>query len=115
MANRIKSIKGEVVDFDLLKIKEDISAAPKTDEVDSRERYVNRKLRRRSKQPVTAKMKEDMRKMNERMKEADEEDETGKTDEATENVEKVENTQEEKNTKTDDKDKKSKKRRVIKK
>lgn len=49
MAKRVRSAKGEIVDFDLLKIKEQIAAAPETMEVRSRQDFIERKLRRRMK------------------------------------------------------------------
>lgn len=45
----VKSAKGEIVDFDLLKIKEQIASAPKTTNVQAREDFIDRKFRRRLK------------------------------------------------------------------
>lgn len=49
MAKRVRSAKGEIIDFDLLKIKEQIAAAPETLEVRTRQDFIERKLRRRMK------------------------------------------------------------------
>ena len=46
MARKTKSALGEEVDFDLIDIKSQIAAAPKTVEVTAREDYVDKKLRR---------------------------------------------------------------------
>ena len=45
----VKSAKGEIVDFDLLKIKEQIASAPKTTNVQAREDFIDRKFKRRLK------------------------------------------------------------------
>lgn len=45
----VKSAKGAMVDFDLLKIKEQIAAAPKTTNVQAREDFIDRKFKRRLK------------------------------------------------------------------
>lgn len=44
---RARSAKGIVVDFDLLKIKQQIASAPKPATVSARESYVDKKLKRR--------------------------------------------------------------------
>lgn len=44
---RARSAKGEVVDFDLLRIKQQIASAPKPATVSARENYVDKKLKRR--------------------------------------------------------------------
>jgi hypothetical protein len=45
----VKSAKGALVDFDLLKIKEQIASAPKTTNVQAREDFIDRKFKRRLK------------------------------------------------------------------
>jgi hypothetical protein len=45
----VKSAKGEIVDFDLLKIKAQIASAPKTTNVQAREDFIDRKFKRRLK------------------------------------------------------------------
>lgn len=47
--SKIKSARGEIVDLDLLKIKQQISAAPKTTDVTAREDFIDSKLKRRLK------------------------------------------------------------------
>ena len=42
-----RSAKGETVDFDLLRIKEQIASAPKTTNVQAREDFIDRKFKRR--------------------------------------------------------------------
>ncbi len=42
-----KSARGEIVDFDLLKIKEQIASAPKTTNVVAREDFIDQKFKRR--------------------------------------------------------------------
>ena len=49
MPKTTRSAKGETVNFDLLKIKSQIAAAPKTKEVKKREDFIHKKLRRRVK------------------------------------------------------------------
>lgn len=49
-----RSARGETVDFDLLKIKEQIAAGPKPVNVQSREEFIDRRVRKRAKkQTVT--------------------------------------------------------------
>lgn len=50
MASKTRSARGEIVDFDLLKIKQQMSQAPKTTSVKAREDFVDAKFRRRVKQ-----------------------------------------------------------------
>ncbi len=55
MTNKIKSARGSVVDFDLLKIKNQIQSSPKPTIVQARENFVESKLKRRIKkltQPI---------------------------------------------------------------
>jgi hypothetical protein len=49
MAKKIRSAKGELVDFDLLKIKEQISSSPPPQDVRMRQDYIEKRLRRRLK------------------------------------------------------------------
>jgi len=45
--SKVRSSKGEIVDFDLLKIKAQMTAAPKTVDVKAREDFIDKKLQRR--------------------------------------------------------------------
>lgn len=57
----VKSARGQTVDFDLLKIKQQIAAAPKTVEVKNRENFIEQRNKRRLKKmakAVTAAVKE---------------------------------------------------------
>ena len=47
MAKKVRSARGEILDFDLLKIKAQISKAPKSIDVKKREDFIDKKLRRR--------------------------------------------------------------------
>ena len=50
MAKRaVRSAKGEIVDFDLLRIKAQIASAPKTTNVQAREDFIDSKFKRRLK------------------------------------------------------------------
>jgi len=49
-----RSAKGEMVDFDLLRIKEQIAAGPKPVNVQSREEFIDRRVRRRAKKQKVA-------------------------------------------------------------
>lgn len=49
MAKVVRSARGEKVNFDLLKIKQQISAAPKTTDVKARESFIDGKFKRRLK------------------------------------------------------------------
>lgn len=46
MSKNVMSVKGVLVDFDLLSIKSQISESPKTDDVILRERFIDKKRRR---------------------------------------------------------------------
>jgi hypothetical protein len=46
---KVKSARGETVDFDLLKIKGQLASVPKPVDIVHRESYIDRKLRRRQK------------------------------------------------------------------
>ena len=50
---KVRSARGEMVDFDLLKIKEQIASSPKPTEVKQRENFIDKKLRRRLKKLQT--------------------------------------------------------------
>jgi len=52
MAKKVRSARGEMVDFDLLKIKESIASGPKPVNVQAREDFVDKKLRRRLKKVI---------------------------------------------------------------
>lgn len=47
MGKKIRTAKGDVVDFDLLKIKQQISTNPTPTDVKQRQQFVDKKLRRR--------------------------------------------------------------------
>lgn len=49
MSVKTRSARGEVVDFDLLKIKEQIASNPAPTDVKARQNFVDRRLRRRVK------------------------------------------------------------------
>jgi hypothetical protein len=49
MAKKVRSARGEYIDFDLLKIKEQIASTPKTVDVKAREAFIDKKLSRRIK------------------------------------------------------------------
>jgi hypothetical protein len=49
MPRKVRSAKGEVVDFDLLKIKEQIASAPTPTEVKTRQDFIENRLKRRLK------------------------------------------------------------------
>ena len=49
MPKRVRSAKGEIVDFDLMKIKEQIEAAPEPTSVQARQDFIDQKMRRRVK------------------------------------------------------------------
>jgi len=56
MGKKVKSARGELVDFDLLKIKSQIASAPKTTNVRAREDFVEKRLRRKLKRkPIVTK------------------------------------------------------------
>lgn len=46
---KAKSMKGEIVDFDLLKIKQQMESSPPPIEVSERKEFINNKLQRRVK------------------------------------------------------------------
>lgn len=46
MSTKIMSVKGELVDFDLLAIKSQIAESPRTEDVVERERFIDKKRRR---------------------------------------------------------------------
>jgi hypothetical protein len=49
MSKQVRSARGQVVDFDLLRIKQQISSAPKATTVQAREDFIDRKFKRRIK------------------------------------------------------------------
>ena len=49
MGKKIRSAKGEIVDFDLLKVKEQIAAAPAPQDVKMRQDFIEKRMRRRLK------------------------------------------------------------------
>lgn len=49
MSKKVRSSRGEMVDFDLLKIKEEISSSPIPQDVKFRQDYIEKRLRRRLK------------------------------------------------------------------
>lgn len=51
---KTRSAKGEMVDFDLLKIRQKLSAQPVTLDVKAREDFIDKKLRRRMRKIKTA-------------------------------------------------------------
>lgn len=54
MGKKIRSARGVLVDFDLIKIKQQIASAPKPVDVSVREEFVDRKIRRRIKRKTPA-------------------------------------------------------------
>lgn len=55
MAKSVRSARGAMVDFDLLRIKQQMASAPKTTTVQAREDFIDQKFKRRLK-----KMKRDV-------------------------------------------------------
>jgi len=49
MTKMVRTAKGRMVDFDLLKIKQQMSVAPKSEELKNRESMIDKKLRRKVK------------------------------------------------------------------
>lgn len=49
MSKAVRSARGELVDFDLLKIKQQIATAPKPTNVAARESFIDQKFKRRIK------------------------------------------------------------------
>jgi len=49
MARKVRTAKGELIDFDLLKIKEQIASAPPSIDVQQRQNFIYKRLRRRLK------------------------------------------------------------------
>lgn len=52
MTRKVKSIRGEIVDFDLIDIKNKIMNAPTPDTVQQRERFIDKRRRRGSRKKV---------------------------------------------------------------
>lgn len=57
---KVRSIKGQIVDFDLIKIKQQIAAQPAPVNVREREDFIDKKVRRRSKKNKTPESKLDI-------------------------------------------------------
>ena len=49
MPKRVRTAKGQIIDFDLLKIKEQMVDAPKPTNVQARQDFIDQKMRRRVK------------------------------------------------------------------
>lgn len=47
MPKRVRTAKGQIIDFDLLKIKEQMENAPKPANVQARQDFIDQKMRRR--------------------------------------------------------------------
>lgn len=60
MAKKVRTAKGQIVDFELFKIKESLSNFPTTVEVKARERFIENKMKRKLKKAKN-KMLEDMK------------------------------------------------------
>ena len=56
MAKKVRSARGVIVDFDLLKVKQQIAESPTID-VSARENFVEKRLRRRTKRTVASPIK----------------------------------------------------------
>lgn len=54
MANKVRSVRGVVVDFDLLRIKDQMQNAPAPSDVKKRENFIDKKRRRNTKKSVAA-------------------------------------------------------------
>lgn len=52
MSRKTTSMRGEVVDFDLFALKEQISGAPKTETIQNRERFIDLKRKRGTKRKL---------------------------------------------------------------
>jgi hypothetical protein len=52
MSRKVKSIRGEIVDFDLIDIKNKIMTAPTPETVHQRERFIDKRRRRGSRKKV---------------------------------------------------------------
>lgn len=52
MSKKVRSAKGEVVDFDYLKIKEQLASAPTPMEVKNRQNFIENRLKRRLKKKL---------------------------------------------------------------
>lgn len=49
MGRKVRSARGEIVDFDLLEIKQQMMSTPKTVDIEARENFIDKKLHRRIK------------------------------------------------------------------
>lgn len=54
MANKVRSARGDIVDFDLIKIKQQIASRTPTQDVRARQDFIERKLHRRLKKTGSA-------------------------------------------------------------
>lgn len=54
MGKKVRSARGEIVDFDLMKIKEQIAAAPTPLEVKARQNFIENRMKRRIKKAQNA-------------------------------------------------------------
>ena len=57
MANKVRSSRGVMVDFDQIKIKQQLAQAPSTTDVKAREDFVERRSRRRASRKLLADQK----------------------------------------------------------
>lgn len=55
MPKKVRSARGEMVDFDLIAIKQQIAARPATNDVRARQDFIEKKLRRRLKKAAKTK------------------------------------------------------------
>lgn len=53
MGRKVRSMRGEMIDFDLIQIKEQMSTIPEPIDVRARQDFIDRKLRRRLKKAKT--------------------------------------------------------------
>lgn len=92
MTRKTTSFRGEVVDFDLFAIKEQISGAPVTETIQNRERFIDLKRRRGTKrklQDMLAEQEESKRKVTEALSKKNTDDnESENTPESTRKIKK---------------------------
>lgn len=117
MSRKVRSIKNEIVDFDLFDIKNQMSQSPKSADVLMRESYIDIKRRRASRKDIEQLQAEQAknkamvrRKMKEQQNAEAKKTKTTKADATTETVDTVEETQEQQTE-----PKKKTKKRIIKK
>jgi len=63
MAKKVRTARGDIIDFELFKIKEGLSTSTPSVEVKARERFIENKMKRRIKRAKNRMMK-DMKDMN---------------------------------------------------